>query len=432
MHRPRGSYSQFLVVWSGQLLSRLGSGISAFSLGVVLYQRGESASAFSLLLLCAFLPSVLLSPIGGVVADRADRKLLMIFGDIGAALSMLFVIVMAEVLQGTVWPIYFGVAMSSVFVAFHSPAFKASVTDLLQKEQYAKASGLIQLAEASRYLLAPVIAAFLMTQSSLRCVLWIDVLTFIAAALSVALVRKHTVAKRMHGARTKFRTELRDGIRVFSGNKAVLSLLCLTTGVTFFTGILQALFAPIVLSFADAATLGTVQSISASGMLLSSVFIGVCSKTPDQGRILGIAVPAAGFFFLLIGTTTDTLLITLCAFCFFITLPFVNTSLEVLFRQNIGTAMQGRAWSLVSLISQLGMVLALAVAGPLADHFFEPLLSVDGRLAQSIGHVIGTGTGRGSGMLVVISGGLLSLYALFATRKKVLRSRLALDTVSSF
>ena len=65
MNRAGPSFSRFSVVWAGQLLSRLGSGMSAFALGVYMYETNGRVSAYSLLLLAAFLPSTVLAPVGG-------------------------------------------------------------------------------------------------------------------------------------------------------------------------------------------------------------------------------------------------------------------------------------------------------------------------------------------------------------------------------
>jgi MFS family permease len=414
MRLPQNSFSLFLVIWSGQLLSRLGSGISAFTLGVYLFQKTSSTSAYSFLLLCAFLPSVLLAPLGGVIADRKDRKLMMILGDIGSSLGILFTILMLQIIPDRDWPIYLGVAISSIFVALHSPAFKASVTDLVDEKAYSKASGLIQLAEASRYLLAPVIAAFLIARVSLPTVLVIDVLTFIGAAMTVVFIRKSAIQHIETVIKAGFSEDLKAGIRYIIGNKIVFHLLCLTTIVTFFAGILQSLFTPMVLSFADAATLGNVQSFGASGMLLSSLIIGCRSKTFDPKKVFGFSLFAAGIFYLLIGVNTNMALITLAFFCFLFTLPFVNTSLEILFRKNISNELQGRVWSLISLVSQVGMLIAFGIAGILTDHLFNPLLTDSGRLADNVGRLIGTGVARGSGFLIIISGCILLIFALYA------------------
>ena len=418
MNHSQKPFTLFFIIWTGQFLSRIGSGISAFALGIYLFQQTGSTSTYSFLLLCAFLPSVLLEPVGGVIADRKDRKLMMVVGDLSSSFGILFIIVMFLLYPDKQWPIYLGIAMSSLGVALHSPAFKASVTDLLDEKAYSKAGGLIQLAEASRYLVSPVIAGFLLTQFSLPIVLIIDLMTFVVGAMTVILIRYKTIPHCHEGEKEGFRKDFTDGIRYIVRNETIFHLLYLTTVVTFLTGILQALLVPIVLSFTDAAMLGTVKSIAASGMLVSSLSIGMLSKSDHHYKVLSLSLGVAGLSYLLIGTSTNTVLFTATAFCFFLTLPFVNTSLEVLFRQNIANEMQGRIWSLISLISQIGMLVALSIAGVLADHLFNPLLTDNGRLAETVGRIIGTGSARGSGLMVIISGFFLVLSSLYTAKRE--------------
>ena len=184
--------------------------------------------------------------------------------------------------------------------------------------------------------------------------------------------------------------ELTAGIRYLLGNRFVLYLLYLTVSVTFFTRTPQVLFISIVLSLADAATLGQVQSITASGLLMSSLLIGLRSKAGEQKKN-SAAFAVLGRHLLRPDRRRHE-----CGgdhpgrVRFFLALPFVNTSLEVLFRQEIQKELQGRVWSLISLVSQLGMLTAFALAGPLADRVFNPLLTADGPLAGgSVGRWIG-------------------------------------------
>lgn len=138
-------------------------------------------------------------------------------------------------------------------------------------------------------------------------------------------------------------------------------------------------------------------------MLVSSLFIGLLSNSDHQYKFLSWSLGVAGLFYLLIYSNTNTVLFTAITFCFFLTLPFVDTSLEVLFRQNIANEVQGRIWFLISLISQIGMLMALSITGVLADHLSNPLLIDNGCLAETVGSIIGTGSARGSGLMVIIS-----------------------------
>lgn len=410
-------FSRFLIVWIGQFLSRIGSGISAFALGIYLFQKTGSTFTYSFFLLCAFLPSVLFAPVGGVIADRMDRKLMMIFGDLGASIGVLFIIIMLLSYPEKQWPVYLGIILISMSVALHSPAFKASVSDLLDEKSYSKASGLIQFAEASRYILAPVIVGYLLNLYSLPLVLAIDMFTFILGAAAVFLVKSTTDITPQITITEGFKNELSSGLLYIVRSRFLLRLLYLTIVVTFLTGILQVLLVPLVLSFTDVKTLGVVQTIAASGMLVSSVLIGMFSKTVKQFKTLLWSLSALGLLYALVGASSTILVFTSSAFCLFFMLPFVNTSLEVLFRQNIPNEMQGRVWSLITLISQTGMLVALSITGLLADNVFNPLLTDNGFLAETFGRIIGTGAARGSGLMVIIAGILLVLYTLLIAKK---------------
>ena len=74
----------FLVLWFGQLISTIGSGMTSFALGVYVFQRTNSATDFALIFLAGMLPRVLFSPFAGVLADRLDRRKLMVVSDLGA------------------------------------------------------------------------------------------------------------------------------------------------------------------------------------------------------------------------------------------------------------------------------------------------------------------------------------------------------------
>jgi DHA3 family macrolide efflux protein-like MFS transporter len=124
----------------------IGSGLTMFSLGVYVYQQTHSVSSYTFILFCVFLPPFILRPFGGILADRHDRRLMMLIGDLGATLGLLFILFMMLSGHIQLWQIYLGIAISSTFSAFQEPAYKALVTDFIPKDQYAKASGLMQLA----------------------------------------------------------------------------------------------------------------------------------------------------------------------------------------------------------------------------------------------------------------------------------------------
>ncbi len=410
--------TRFLIIWFGQLISGIGSGLTAFALGVYAFERTHSATVYSLIILFAFLPSYLLKPIGGTLADRFDRRLMMMLGDLGSSLGLVFILLLFVSGMNEMWIIYMGVALSSVFVALQNPSYKASVTDLLDEENYAKASGLVQLTESVKYLVSPIVAGFLMHYFRIEVVLVLDIATFVLAICTVLAVKKTMVQAKAKKPDDGFWSEFKKGFRYTFARKELVILLSVVSLVTFFIGFIQSLFGPLILPFADAKTLGVSQTIAATGMLFSSFFIGMFRNSKNQVKILASSLAVAGVFYALFGTSTNIVLVTAYGFLFFAALPFVNTSIEVLIRKRVDNAVQGRVWSIVSLISQLGMIVAFALAGTLADKVFNPLLLPDGVLSSTIGQFIGTGNGRGIGLMFVISGILVLLTAVNISRLK--------------
>lgn len=411
------SYKGFLIIWLGQLMSAIGSGLTAFALGVFVFQKTQSATNFSLIILFAFLPTFILLPFGGVLADRFDRKKMMIIGDAGAITGLLFILLVMISGSIEIWYIYVGVALSSVFAAVQNPSYKAVVTDLVSEEMYSRASGLIQLAGSAQYLISPVIAGFLMSIFDIKLVLMIDIMTFLIAAAAVFVVKKQDAAP-LKQEKPEFLRDMAESFHYLISQQEVLCLVLLTTMVCFFVGLLQSLFGPMMLSLTNSRILGITLSVSASGMLVSSLLIGIFGIRKNKVLTLTWSLALAGLFYALMGLFTTVALIMVFGFLFFSTLPFLNTSLEVLIRSNVDNAKQGRIWSMVYAISQVGYILAFGTAGFLADHLFNPLFYSGGALSQTIGQVIGTGQGRGIGFLFVISGLLVSTLALIIGRVK--------------
>lgn len=416
------SFSTFLVLWSGQFFSMTGSGLTFFALGIYVYQQTYSVTSFTMLLLCIFLPSILIKPFGGVLADRLDRRLLMFFGDMGAGLGTAFIFTCMYFNQPGVWFIYFGVAIGSICGAFQEPAYKATVTDLLSKDEYDKASGLMQLASSSQYLISPFIAGLLLSAFSIQVIFVLDIVSFLFAVGTILWVRKRIGKDSVERATGTMLTEFREGCVELRQQKGVTWLVGITMLILFFVGLLQSLLVPMLLSLTEVSTTGIIQSITAMGMLVGSFFIGIFGTKKKYTEILSVSLFFTGLFFSLIGASTSLIFIAIAGFLFFSTLPFVNTSIEVLIRSNIANEKQGRIWALISTITYFGSVIAFLVAGVLADVVFNPLLTPSGPLSSSLGEIIGTGDTRGIGLMFVISGILVATIGLLTKRNKAIRN----------
>ncbi len=389
------NFRKFLLLWSGELISSIGGGLTSFGLGVYIFQQTGSAASMALVTLLGFLPTLLLSVPAGVLADRYDRRLLMMIGDGCSAVGILYILICMMNGGASLAQICIGVFVSAFFSALLEPSFRATITDLLTKEEYSRASGLVSLAGSARYLFSPVIAGFLLTVSDVKLLLVIDICTFFLTVVSAAVVRKGIGSK---AAETKeaFLQSLKEGWRVLCANRGVLILVAVASGITLFMGMFQILAEPLILSFADAKTLGIAETICACGMLVSGVLLGVKGLKGHYVRTLGLSLTAAGLFMLGFGLIEHMIPICVFGFLFFMMLPLANNCLDYLIRTNIPDKAQGRAWGLIGFLSQLGYVVAYAVSGAAAD---------------ALGRIGGRGVGRGAATVVLLAGICLAVTA---------------------
>lgn len=403
------NFRSFMLIWAAQLVARIGNGLTAFGLAVHVYQQTGLSTSVALVTMAAFLPAVLLAPLGGVLADRIDRRLLMILGDGLSALGLLALLMAFHGGWASV-PVICGlVALSSVFTSVMDPAYRATVTDLLTPEQYARAGGLVQLAAASQYLISPALAGLLMARFDIAVVLLIDVGT-LAVTTTVMLLVWRTIRTRPVTVGGGFWDDLRFGLGFLARNRGIVVLMLLVTLVTFCMGFLQTLLTPMLLDLADEEVLGLVRSGAAVGMVVSSLVIGIFNMGTRHRAVMAACLAAGGVVVGLMGATPHVLAIGVLAFVFFMTLPPLSTSVEVLTRAAIPNETQGRVWGLIGLISQVGYIAAYALSGVLADGIFNPLLVPGGPLADTVGAVIGVGPSRGIGlMLMVVGVGLVAL-----------------------
>ncbi len=401
----------FIIVWSGQFVSTIGSGLTSFALGVWIYQETGSTTLFALNLLAYALPSLLLSPIAGALADRWDRRLMMILSDTGAGISTLAIAILAITNHLEVWHIYLATAINSGCSTFQWPAYSAATTLLVPKDQLGRAAGMVQIGEAISQLIAPAIAGAMLVATGLQGVIIVDFVTFICAILTLAFVRfpKPAVTAEGEAGRGSIWQEAGYGWRYISARPGLLGLLVVFALSNFLFGLMSPLLAPMILEISDARVLGLLSSIMGSGMLIGTLVMSAWGgpKRRVHGVLAGMAV--MGFFIMLFGVRPWIPLMAVAGFGAMLMSPIVNASSQALWQSKVAVDVQGRVFAVRRMIAWSVMPLAYVMAGPLADHVFNPLLVEGGALADSlIGSILGVGAGRGIGLLIAVIG-LLSI-----------------------
>lgn len=393
---PKSNFNKFLLLWSGEIISAIGGGLTSFGLSVYVFKQTGSAGSMALVALLAFLPTLILSAPAGVLADRYDRRLLMMLGDGLSALGLIYILICMMNGGAQLYQICIGVFVSSVFSSLLEPAYRATVTDLLTKDEYSRASGMVSIAGSARYLVSPIIAGLLLTVSDVKLLIIIDIATFIFTVICTYIVRK-SITTVVPARRESFTDSFKEGWRAITKKRGILILIIISSIMTCFMGTVQILSEPLILDFAESDVLGIAESVCATGMLASGIFIGIFGIKKNFTGVLSISLALSGLAMVGFGMKEDITLICLFGFLFFFMLPFANNCLDYLTRTNIDPAKQGRAWGLISFLSQIGYVVAYGGAGVLAD---------------KIADANRTGVGRGAAIVIMISGALLTVTAI--------------------
>lgn len=396
---------KFLLLWIGELISSIGGGLTSFGLGVYVFQKTGSAAGMALVTLLGFLPTLLFTVPAGVLADRYDRRVLMMIGDGCSGLGILYIFLCMLYGEANLVQICIGVFVSAIFSSLLDPSYRATITDLLSKEEFSKASGLVSLAGSARYLFSPVIAGLLLAYHDISLLLLIDVSTFFVTITTTFIVRRGIKAKQP-AKKQSFLESMKEGWRAIHIEKGVFVLVLCSSLITLFLGTLQILVEPMILSFADSKVLGIVETLCASGMLVSGILLGGFGIKKEYGKVLQISFFMAGIFMIGMSIFENLVSISIFGFFFFATLPLCNNCMDYLCRTNIPDALQGRAWGFIGFLSQMGYVLAYAVSGLAAD---------------GLGSLSGMGVGRGAAMMIGISGVFLSLVAVTFLRFPAIR-----------
>lgn len=401
----KSNFKKFMLLWMGEIISAIGGGLTSFGLGVYVFQTTGSAGKMALVTLIGFLPTLVLSIPAGALADKYDRRLLMMIGDGCSALGVIYILVRITMGNAGLADICIGVFVSAVFSSLLEPAYRATVTDLLSEEEYPKASGLISLGGSARYLVSPFIAGLLLASHSVSLLLIIDICTFVLTVLTTLVVKKGIQTKETENEGSMIKS-ISDGWKILYEKKGVLMLVLVSAVLTLFIGVFQILAEPMVLSFSDARTLGITETICASGMLVSGLYIGVKGIKNNYVKILSISLGLAGIFIALFGVWENAIIMSVFGFCFFLMLPFANSTLDYLVRTNISVEVQGRVWGFIGFLSQIGYVIAYGLSGAGAD---------------IIAKTADISVGRGAGVLVIVSGICLVITSIIPLTVKKIR-----------
>lgn len=407
----------FTIVWIGQVISLLGTGMTSFALIIWAWQKTGSATALALMTFFYFGPTVLLSPIAGALVDRWNRKLVMMLSDLTAGLTTVVLLILFATDQLQIWHLFVAGAFAGAFQAFQWPAYSAAITTMIPKEHYARASGMLSLAESSSNIAAPLLAGILLTVIGIAGVMMIDVVTFLVAIAALLWVHIPQPALTEEGRKSQgsLWAESVYGFRYIFERPSLLGLQMVFFASNLISTLGFTLLAPLILSRTgnNAVILGSVQSAAGIGGVIGGLLLSIWGgpKRKVHGVLLGITL-ASLLGELLMGLGRSLYVWAAAAFSAALLLPIINGSNQAIWQAKVAPDVQGRVFATRRLIAQITAPVAMLLAGPLADRVFEPAMRSESTLAHIFDGFVGTGPGSGMSLMFVFAGLLGAMAGL--------------------
>ena len=407
----------FLLLWASQAVSELGTAMTEYALIVWVYGQKGTASSVALLTLCSFLPTILFRFAGGALADRWDKRRVMLAADLFAACGTLTVFILHGLGALRIWHLYLINVLLSLMNSVQAPAAFVATSLLVPEEHYARAGGLQGVSGAAVSILAPALGSLVLAFGGLNAVLACDLASFAVAFATLWLFIRIPKVEREGGEKTPFWESLREGLRFLRGHAAILRVTLFMTAVNFLAKIgNDGMLAPFALARTgnDQRALGAVQSSVAVGLLVGSLIATAMKPARRKERFVYAACAV-----IFVGNAVQGLSPRPWVWCAAAVLAYavaavMNANLTAFMREQVPPELQGRVFSAKDTLQNGAIPLGLYLGGALADGVFEPMMahSPPGALAA----LFGAGKGAGFAAMFAAVGALgiaLSLWRLW-------------------
>ena len=391
----------YLLLWFTQMISGLGSAMTAYALVIWSYTQAGSALRTALLMVCSYAPYVLCSIFAGALSDRWDKKKTMLVCDALAALSTLIVLLLLKNDALRIWHLYIVNAVSGLMNTFQQPASEVATSALLKREYYQKVGGLRYLSNSLNSILTPIITTAIMGLWGIGSVIAIDLISFVIALLVLLffIPIPRTEARKQQESVLQSAAE---GIRWLKANPGIFHLMLFLAGINLVASMFNAALPALALSKASETALGTVNAVTGITMLIGSILASLLPAPKSRVKAVWCC--------LMLSMCTENFCLafgnSLWIWCFgavlgWIALPWMSANLEAVNRLNIPLEIQGRVFAARNSFQFFTIPLGYFLGGILIDEVFEPLMALQ-RADSLLVRLFGSGKGSGAAFLFAL------------------------------
>jgi MFS family permease len=413
------SFKRFFPIAASQLVSAVGSAMTEFAVPLWIYTTTGSVAKFALMAVAGLVPGLLALPVAGALTDRLSRRKVMLAGDTAAfTVQLVFGILLWTGHLG-VTGIYPLLACLSVALTFQRIAYFSAVPQLVPKHSLGHAVGLMQMGTGTAQLLVPIFAVGLLAGIGLGGIVGLDIASYAVAIVTLLLVRfPATMAWRR---KESFLAEMLGGLRYSLGSRGFVGMLGFFIVMNIFLAPLMLMFGPLVLTFARLADVGRISVLAGAGVIAGGLAMMTWGG-PRHHRMRGVLLctVALGCFCMIAGlrSSLPVIAVGVCGMTAWLTL--LNGIYTTIVQVKVPQRFHGRVFAIQTLIAWSTLPVGYGLVAPNVVGQLSPLMAKGGALASTAGALIGTGPGRGIGLMYVLFGLALVAVALIAMRVPVL------------
>ncbi len=397
----------FLILWSTQSLSQLGSAMTGFALTLWLYEKTGSALQTALLAVCSYAPYVVMSIFAGALSDRWDKKKVMLVCDTLAACCSVTVLILLK--ADLLLPVHMYIlnALTGLMNTVQQPAGDVAMTMITPKKYYQKTSGLRSFSSSLVTILNPVFATALYAFAGMDIVIYVDLTTFTIAFFALLFgVKLSMPEQREEAGQESFLETVKAGLVCLKENELVLVLILFLAGVNFVASAFDAVLPALILPRENGGetVLGIVTSCAGIAMLFGSLIVTALPAPKNRVRVIYLTMLfSLGTENFLLAFTKLPVLWCVGQIIGWLLVPVMSANLDVILRTTIPVDMQGRVYSCRNTLQFFTIPIGLSLGGFMVDQFCEPMMAVAPAQGMLV-RLFGTGKGSGAAMMMFILG----------------------------
>jgi len=370
----------FVLVILGQLISIFANSVLRFALPLYILDLTGSTAIFGIILAAAAVPPIIFSPFGGILADRCNRRNIMVSLDFLTAIIIgVFAFLIMQ--ESAVIVITILMILFAVIQAFYQPAVQASIPVIVSKSNLEEANGIVSLVNAISSLMGPVVAGVLYSIFSIQYLMFAAVLLFfLAAVMELFIYINFEREKSRQGILKIISSDLSLSLKfIRQDNPIMLKVMFITAAMNLFLTSMILVGLPAMIKIAlglNSQLYGFAEAAMAAGMIAGALAAGSLGKkvgAHDSYKFLALAafglLPISAAFSLNLAPMLIYYVILLSSFIISTAVTIFTVIMMSFIQRQTPDHLIGKVISYILVISQCTLPFGQAIYGFVFEHF---------------------------------------------------------------